>query len=80
MMVITVVIYVYVMYNLSLHYSDTDINNGNQQFDVDKKLRRLRCALVVLFALRRSLVARIHHLCQSMRRRLKGVSVYVMNI
>ena len=52
----------------------------NQQFEVDKKWRGSRCAWVVLFDLRKIWVARIHHLCQAMRGRTKGASVYVIKI
>ena len=43
-----------------------------QQFKVEKKWRGLRCDWVVLFALRKTWVDKINHLCQEMRRRMEG--------
>ena len=73
-----VVLYVYVMYDLSLNYSGTDIKKRKSTVRSKKKWRGLRCAFVVLFAFRKFWVARIHNLFQEMRRRLKGGSVSVL--
>ena len=77
-MIIFVVLCVYVMYNLSLNSSGTDIMNRKPPFISWKKVKRLKVRLSGYFYLRKSWVSRIHHLCQAMSRRLKGGTVSIM--
>ena len=65
---IFVVIYVYVMYNLSLNSSGTDINKRKPTVRSQQKVKRIKVRLSGAVFFEKIRLARIHHLCQEIMR------------